>query len=260
MQEEFGKLKIHTNLRPEETARKPEDTAADEENAVRWESIPHPLNRKRGRKLAKRRAAPTKRREREQEEKLTSGEKMVRNTALACALLLSVLALKNVDQPWSKQAVDGVRQAMTMRVDWDNTLGKLSFVRALVPDTALVFLNLGNEEVLNRPVAGEVSHEYDEQQPWLEYRCAASQSVCAAAGGTVKAAGQGVSGDWTVLIGHENGMETVYGYLAEVSVQVGQQVEAGQEIGVTAENEENSRLYFEVCEDGASVDPSGRMR
>ena len=50
--------------------------------------------------------------------------------------------MRNIHAPWSDAAVDGIRQAVTMRVDWDESIGRLSFVRALVPEAALVSLNL----------------------------------------------------------------------------------------------------------------------
>ncbi len=112
-------LKIHTLVRPQEV-----QSAS--------EQMPPPVQAEKVEVKAQpkvRREKEKRRRTREQGEKLSAGERLVRNSAVACALLLTVMAMKNVDQPWSRQAVEGIRQAMTMRVDWDETLGKLSFVR-----------------------------------------------------------------------------------------------------------------------------------
>lgn len=249
MQHEQNKLKIHTNARP--TAATQEQEAEAEFQNVQWESIPHPKQKARRHR--------TRRRRRNEKQTLTVGEKLLRNTAFSCALLLSVLALKNVEQPWGETATEGIRQVMNMRIDWDDTLGKLSFVRVLVPDTALVFLNLGSGVDMNRPVDGQIVHEFSEQQPWLEYSCSGRQEVCATLDGTVAAAGQGVGGEWIVMIESDGEVETVYGYLAESCVQTGQKVEAGQQIGATSE-ESAGRFYFELREQGNSVDPSGRMK
>lgn len=256
MQNDHDRLKIHTNARP---AAEPEESVREPVEGERQNSLheaPPPakeMNRKR-------RSGGTARRQRKQEAKdgPTAGEKLLRNTAVACALMLSVMALKNVDQPWSRKVTEGVRQAMTMRIDWDETLGRLSFVRSLVPETALVFLNLGGQADLSAPVRGEIAHEYTEQQPWLEYSCGAAQPVYSAMKGVVTAVGAGAGGDWIVLIQDADGRETVYGYLANVYVEVGQAVEAGQQVGATSD-EENSRLYFEFREDGAAVDPGARI-
>ncbi len=247
-------LKIHTQIRPQETPPEPEQTpptTQEQQTKPEGKMKPKPQERREREKH--------RRRTREQGERLSAGERLVRNSAVACALLLTVMAMKNVDQPWSRQAVEGIRQAMTMRVDWDETLGKLSFVRSIVPETALVFFNLSPRDVLNAPVKGEISHAYTEQQPWIEYRCASDTSVGAALGGRVSAVGEGMSGDWIVLIEDEDGRETVYGYMADVYVRTGDEVSAGQIIGVTSQ-EEASRLYFELREGGVSVDPSDKIR
>jgi len=253
MQNENSRLKIHTSVRPVPEAEKKQDepvTEAQNKEAQR-ESLPKLRMRRRGSRSGRKTG--------ESGECLTVGERLLRNSAVACALLLTVMALRNVDQPWTRQATEGIRQAMTMRVDWDETLGKLSFVRALVPDTALVFLNMDDRIRLCTPVSGVVSHEYTEQQPWLEYSCQTAQPVYAAMQGTVTAAGRGAGDEWIVLIQGDEGTEAVYGYLTDVYVQPGQRVEAGEQIGATADLADG-RMYFELREEGTPVDPSGYMR
>ena len=273
--ESKSRLKIHTGVRPQEEMQKTaEPTAAQNEPSQNEPSQNEPsqnepsqnepsqAERRQAERKARTVRQPSKgrrKRDKEQEDRLSTGERLVRNSAVACALLLTVMAIKNVDQPWSRQATEGIRQAMTMRVDWDETLGKLSFVRALVPETALVFFNLSSEEGLEPPTEGEISHRYSEKQPWLEYSCAADSSVRAVIAGRVSAVGEGISGDWSVLIEDGEGMQVVCGYMADVYVRPGDEVAAGQLIGVTA-NTSPSRLYFELRENGQSIDPSERMR
>ncbi|MBR3504032.1 MAG: M23 family metallopeptidase [Clostridia bacterium] len=190
---------------------------------------------------------------------LTVGERLIRNTAIAGAALLCVLAMRNIDAPWSAAAVNGIRQAVTMRVDWDESIGRLSFVRALMPETALVSLSLDEGDMMLRPVEGQVTHSYSPEQPWLEFACPAKAQVVAAAGGRVTASAQGMSGDWLVLIEHEGGAETLYGYLAGAQVDAGQQVSAGEVIGSAADAPE-ARVYFELRENDRAADPTGRLR
>ena len=108
-------------------------------------------------------------------------------TAVACALLLTLMAVRNIDAPWSNRLTQSIRSAVSMRVDWDHTIGRLSFVRALMPDTALVFLNMGEGDALARPVEGTLSHAFSADQPWQEYACEADSPVSCAAAGTVTA-------------------------------------------------------------------------
>lgn len=248
MQSENSKLKVHTTIIPDE----PSADNAQPENRVIWKVLPHPKgNRKPAHRVNRRRfRGKTESTGR----KLTAGEKLLRNSAIACSLLLVVLALNNVDQPWTQQAADGVRRVVTMRVDLDETLGRLNFVRELVPEAALVFWNMGSESGAIAPVEGALIHAYDAQQPWLEYSLSGAQDVKSVKDGQITAVGQGAAGDWTVLIDHVNGEQTVYAYLDQALVKVGQQVVAGEVIGATA-SQEDSRLYFEYRVNGVAQDP-----
>lgn len=254
MQQDQNRLKIHTSARPAEEMIQNQRTQVPEKEQKETSDKPvssqkkASSDRKRGRRIR-----------RETGDRMTTEEKLLRNTAVACALLLTVMAMKNADLPWTQKAAAGIKQAMTMSIDWDETLGRLSFVRRLVPETALVFLNMGTGNGLIRPTEGEVSHEYTDQQPWLEYSCRPAEAVCAAMKGKVTAVGQSMSGDWTILIEGDEGRETVYGYLAGVYVQTGQTVERGQQIGMAAD-EKNARLYFELRENGEAVNPAQRMK
>lgn len=203
--------------------------------------------------LQRERKRPASRRVREKP-RLTFGERLIRNSAVACALLLTLMAVRNMDAPWSNRVTQSIRSAISMRIDWDETIGRLSFVRALMPDTALVFLNMGEQESLCAPVEGTLTHAFSEEQPYLEYACDAETPVCAAQAGTVSAVGCGASGDYIVLLEHEEG-ESVYGYLSCAGVEVGQQVEKGAELGKSGE-----RLYFEWREEGKSVNPEARLQ
>lgn len=230
-----NRLRIHTKAPKERTERLAESAQ------VEWEVLPHPQIHRRFRnrkKLPRRRG-------------LTVGETLVRNSAIACALLLTLMAINNVDSPWARRVTGGVKGVVTMRINWDNTLGRLNFVRALLPDTALVYLS-GDRAGLPAPVQGELSHAYDERQPWQIYSCAAGSDVWAALDGTVSAVGQGAQGDWIVLLSHEGGAETLYGYLGEASVSLGQTVKAGELLGKAGEA---GRIYLEYRLDGAPANP-----
>lgn len=182
--------------------------------------------------------------------KLSFGEKLLRNTAIACALLLSILAVRNIDQPWSNAAVDGIEAALTMRIDLDQSLGRLSFVRSIMPESSLVFFNISGTTPA-APVTGDVQHAYTEAQPWTMYLCDASAEVHAAMAGTVSAVAQLESGDWAVLVDHGNGVETMYAYLSEPEVSSGEAVTRGERLGTL----NGDRLYYEMRRDGESVDP-----
>lgn len=224
---ENSTLQIHTQLRPEDAS-------------IREEKVSAP---KRARRF---------RREQRTRPRLTRGERLLRNSAIACAALLGVLALGNLDAPWAVKARDGVRQALTMRIDLDDSLGELTFVRNLMPESALVFLNVSGGGAMVLPVDGDVTHPWSALQPWTLFE--GGGTVRAAGAGTVTAVSPLSGGLYGVLVDHGEGLESVYANLGEVTVTVGDAVNRGDSLGAF-----EGGLYFELRQGGESVDPSERL-
>lgn len=177
-------------------------------------------------------------------------ERLLRNTAIACALLLGILTIRNIDRPWSRAALSGIESALTMRIDPDASLGKLNFVKKMLPESTLVFFNMSGDAALE-PVNGDIVHEYSDGQPWTLYACDPAAEVRATMSGMVSAVACMESGDWCVVVDHGNGVETMYAYMDRPGVDAGVQVERGEKIGAAR----GDSLYYEYRQDGASVAP-----
>lgn len=181
-------------------------------------------------------------------------ERLLRNSALACGILLGILALGNLNAPWAQRASESIEQALTMEIDLDQSLGQLRFVQNLMPESALVFFDLSDRSGMCRPTEAEVSHAYSEGQPWLMFDCGDGTAVYAAAEGMVAAVSRLDDGSWGVLIDHGDGLESVSACLTSVDVESGDRVTGGDKIGM-AEDE----LFFELRQDGTAVDPTERL-
>ena len=89
--------------------------------------------------------------------------------------------------------------------------------------------------------------------------------VTASDSGTVSAVDEDPLWGYTVTIDHGNGIITKYCNLnSGVTVQVGQQVSSGEEIGAVGETAdietaEKSHLHFEVYKNGSFADPLSLM-
>jgi hypothetical protein len=93
----------------------------------------------------------------------------------------------------------------------------------------------------------------------LDYGCPEDTPIAAARSGTVIAAGWDTSGFGNrVMIDHGGGLVTLYGHLDNVTVKVGDKVQAGQQIGLsgTTGNSTGPHLHFGVEKNGAWVDPA----
>lgn len=200
----------------------------------------------------RRRAGARRSLEKSAPRKLTFGERLLRNTAVACALLLGILAVKNVDTPWSRAAIEGIESALTMRIDPDSTLSSLGFVKNIMPESSLVFFNISGSTPA-QVVTGDVAHAFSEAQPWTTYSCGDDAEVRSAMAGTVSAVTELDSGDWCVLIDHGEGLETMYAYMEKPDVESGDSVARGARLGEVR----GDTLYYEMRRDGSSVEPDG---
>jgi len=188
-----------------------------------------------------------------QSEVFKLGERLLRDCALCVAVVLCVLAVGNIRQPWAQSVSSTVRDAVTM--DLDESLGRLQFVRNLLPESALVFWNVEDDRGSYLPPAtGRVVHAWMQGEPWIEYECEA-QSVIAAAAGEVMAITQGEGAAYMVRVRHEDGAETLYGDLVTCIVREGDALEAGQILGAVQD-----RFFFEARRDGRSFNPTDRLR
>ena len=181
-------------------------------------------------------------------------ERLLRNSCIACAVLLGVLALNNIDRPWAQKTAGSVEKALTMKIDLDKSIGQMSFVQKIMPESALVFFNISGETDMIRPVEGKLSHAFSEQQPYLMFECSAGEPVYIPADGTISASSSLSDGTWGVLIDHGNGIESVIAGISQLSVAAGDKINQGEQIGTSSD-----KIYFELREAGNAVDPAQHL-
>ena len=238
---ENNAIHIHTRLRPEQITMREATIGSSDTGA---QSAPERATEPRRR--VKRRQRPWTGSARS-----SRGDRLLRNSAIACAILLGVLTLGNLDAPWARKAGEGIERALSMHIDLDEHIGALQFVRQLMPESALVFMNLSGEESPVRPVDGPVSHVWTNLQPWVMFKCPADAEVRAVESGTVTAVSALSGGEYGVLVDHGGGRESLYAGLAKAEIASGDAVERGQALGKAGDS-----AYFEYRSDGESVDPA----
>ena len=185
---------------------------------------------------------------------LSFQERLLRNSCLACAVLLGVLALGNLNQPWAVNAASGIQQALTMTIDLDESIGELTFVRKIMPESALVFFDLSGTHELAMPAKGEVTHAYSQAQPWLMLETGEDGGVYAPEDGVVSAVSPLSDGSYGLLIDHGEGLESVLANLDSVALQNGDEVIRGASVGSCARV-----LYYELRQGGEPIDPSEKL-
>lgn len=107
----------------------------------------------------------------------------------------------------------------------------------------------------NRDDVGDVGSKYHEG---IDIGVGEGTPVGAAGAGTVTQAGWYGGYGNAIIIDHGNGLETLYGHLSEVLVNVGDLVTQLQTIGLSGNtgNSTGPHLHFSVIKDGQQVDPA----
>lgn len=122
----------------------------------------------------------------------------------------------------------------------------------------------GEELVFLFPVEeGELEHSFGQNPQGdmvygLFFRILEEAEILAAAPGKVVEKGRHPTYGYYLLLEHSGGMETIYGFLGEVIVELGEEVRRGQKIALAAPGEgigKTASFYFEARERGRPFDP-----
>lgn len=181
--------------------------------------------------------------------KSASGVRLKRNALFFSAVLLcavggTLFATKGTD------AVQYVMAHVTAGFEFDESIGRLHYVRNVLPESVMVFLT-SNEDALTvwQPSETEACHVWTEQEPWIEYR-SDGKVMNACEEGEVMSIVRNNADKYTLRIRHENGYESVYSGISALKVSEGERIHAGDTLGSCA-----SVGAFELRHDGLSVLP-----
>ena len=97
----------------------------------------------------------------------------------------------------------------------------------------------------------------DESHPGIDIAVPVGTPIRASGGGTVTQAGYDPDYGLFVLLRHPSGYETMYGHTSRLLAAEGDDVQAGQVIGLSGNSGRSTapHLHFEIRHDGKSVDP-----
>lgn len=206
------------------------------------------------------------------------GWKTLYRILAALVIFAVLLAFKESTNPWSVQAREGLRVALT--TEWD-VMPALD--RAVQIGLKTVNMDWPMFEEFSGPVkpaiseskpdgswaipvSGQVVQEFgwvkspednlERFNPGIDIAAETGTSVQAVQPGKVSRIGHDRTYGEFVLVEHRKGEYALYAGLTGISVQEGHQIQAGQEIGKVAEPVEGKPLlHFEVRENDKLVDP-----
>ena len=177
---------------------------------------------------------------------------LLKNLAVASALVLCAVTLRTGALPSLDTATDAILTAATDHSLLDEQLGKLSFVSALFPEAVLVFGESHTPELTLPVSGGVVVHAWSESEPYMSFRSSTTQ-VHSSASGEVTGIYHGYGDERIVQISGNDGLSCLYGNLDDVAVQLGDAVSVGSLVGTLLPGED---LVLEVRQYGTSIAPA----
>ena len=185
-------------------------------------------------------------------EKPRWGEHLARNLALAGMLVITIAAMRNAELPTGATVLTAVQQMIDG--EWDDHLGKISFVGRFLPETVAVFFESAPNAELTAPCFGSLTHAWTEQEPYLGYQGEDSR-VFALAAGQVMSIYHGSDEEYILRVRHDDGLETMYYALASAAVSEGDAVSVSTCLG----RAQPGGAVIEVRRAGRAIDPTGLM-
>ena len=181
-------------------------------------------------------------------------DQLVRNLAVVGGLVLVVVAVRNSSIPEAQSVFGAIQQSAGMQ--WDESIGKLSFVNSLLPEEIREVWNENTSISVLAPVNGDVVHAWSQSEPYLLID-GDTRDIRASAPGEIMSVAHGMEEERILRLRHDDGTETIYGNLQSCCVEVGDRVYAGEIIGTLLEDQP---LAFEVRVNGRSVDPTRGLK
>ncbi len=178
------------------------------------------------------------------------GERLARNLALTGMLVITIAAIRNAELPSGRTVLTAIQQMIDG--EWDDHLGKISFVGSFLPETVAVFFESAPDAVLTAPCLGPLTHPWTEREPYLGYADADSR-VFAVAAGQVMSVSHGPDEEYILRLRHDDGLETMYYNLAAAAASEGDMVTPGACLGEALPG----GLIIEVRRAGRAIDPTG---
>ncbi len=186
--------------------------------------------------------------------RLLQTDKLIRNLAVVGGLLLTLVAVKNAGTPQTQSVFSALQDSVNM--EWDESLGKLSFVNGFLPEGIQAVWNEQENVSVLAPVVGETVHAWSQQEPYIEVQSAVAD-VRAVADGEIMSIAHGLDEERIIRVRHDDDTESIYGNLLVCYAEEGDRVYAGD---IIARVLDGKPLAFELRKDGRSINPEGLMK
>lgn len=195
----------------------------------------------------------------------------LKKLGICIIIVLLVVVFKNINFSFARRATDGIRNLITKEYNFKAAVVSVTeFIPALRNRVQRVFSDSAGQNItMIMPAAGPISSGYgirvhpvfnvERKHEGIDIDVEVGTPVKAVLEGAVKEVRRDEYYGNVVVINHREDLQTVYAHLKDVLVEVGQQLEQGDIIGLVGSTGVSTgpHLHFEVWKGGRTVDPEG---
>lgn len=173
---------------------------------------------------------------------------------LVAASVLFFVTLLGIRYPTTEQ---WVKTVWNQTMPYDQLTAWYQEVVGSRPTLLPVFSEQKQDDSWIAPVKGKVVLSYNKQRKGVVIQTAGKVPVVAPRDGIVTFVGTKPGMGNTVIMKHESGEETWYGFLNKVTLKKNTKVKKGQTIGQVMERSNHYFVYIALQADGKFIDPIG---
>ncbi|OCT14937.1 hypothetical protein A8709_12460 [Paenibacillus pectinilyticus] len=195
-----------------------------------------------------------------------SPRKIAFKLLISGVIFAAIYGMFQLDKPWAIKGKLYIRAALTQSYDFtafsawytDKFGSSPSFIPSFNRTGSEAVIVSTSKRTLFAPAKGFVMIRYDgTQHKGVNLNTAEYAPVYAMDTGQVIFSGTAAETGLTIMIRHPGGLESLYGGLSEVSVNVGDWMKVGEPIGkASAKDPAKGTMYFSVQKEGLPINPT----
>lgn len=192
---------------------------------------------------------------------------------VSLVIAAAILMLNNIKLSATDYLMEGIKSAISWKVDMSHQISKLGDIKSLIPqNTKIIEGILPAQEPITyiMPVEGEITSNYGERvhpvfntvkmHNGIDIDAKYGEKIKSSISGRVEAVAEDSTSGKYLIISRDN-IKTVYAHCSKILVQKGDTVKQGDiiaEVGDTGVTT-GPHLHFEILENEKSIDPLSKL-
>lgn len=192
-----------------------------------------------------------------------SSQQFIGKLLFCCLLFAAIWGLFQFQHPWALKSQNWIAKSLTEDYEfaqaaiWYENLfdGAPSFIPTFKKNKAAEEVDAQINRDFFKPVDGTIHSDYSIQTSGMELKTDLNAEVTSIDTGRVIFVGDRQATGLTVIVQHTQQLQSIYGMLADATVEINDWVTGGREIGIVSRVGKNGHMYFAVKQAEHYINP-----